>query len=431
MCARFSTAKMPYVESVHALSQEYRTLRAVTVHHAHEGLLRSDSVLGAAVQDLTALRLTSKVALVRDTSAAAPRLLRGQGPRITLRLHNSANPSSRARELTLYSPYWLVNKADQTLRTRDASLAASLPTHAPAPASGASAQPVLLSAPRGLVRLAVHPGFWSRSVNLDALGLHSSMHVLGPAHPTGPGAVCTNAAASAAAAATPHVRWSEVEQPIASRGAPARRRKQGNRAVRPASASPAGGPEARAGAKTRAEGMNFRKPEASPGSAEHVDRGHVAWRRGSIASATALTSAELDSAKSARERQRLRRYDFAVEVVLGPSAFHRTKACPNLSLRWRCQLAIPADTAVYQGIVHAVVNIPCHVLPTTTHRTFLMPQVATVSARYVMHNASDEPLQYGQRGSRIVWQLAPAASTPFHWFARPHSGCAMRQLVVI
>ena len=57
-------------------------------------------------------------------------------------------------------------------------------------------------------------------------------------------------------------------------------------------------------------------------------------------------------------------------------------------------------------------------------------QVVTVNARFVMHNASDEPLQYGQRGSRIVWQLAPAASTPFHWSARPNSCCTMRQLTV-
>ena len=56
-------------------------------------------------------------------------------------------------------------------------------------------------------------------------------------------------------------------------------------------------------------------------------------------------------------------------------------------------------------------------------------QVVTVNARYVMHNASDEPLQYGQRGSRIVWQLAPGASTPFHWFA--HSSHTMRQLVAL
>lgn len=42
-------------------------------------------------------------------------------------------------------------------------------------------------------------------------------------------------------------------------------------------------------------------------------------------------------------------------------------------------------------------------------------QVVTVSARYVLHNASDESLQYGQRGSRTVWQLAPGAHAPFHW----------------
>ena len=305
-------------------------MRVVTIHHAHEGLLRADSVLGGAMQDLTTLRMSSKVALVRDTSAAAPRLLRGQGPRLLLRLHNRANPASRAREVALYSPCWLVNKTDQTLRTRDAGLAASLPTYAPAPAPGAPAQPMLLGASWGIVRLAVHPGYWSRSVNLDALGLHSSVHVLGPAHPTGPGAVRANAAAFAAAAATlQHVRWLEVEQPIASRTAPARRRKQGNRAMRPPSASPAGGPVARPGTNTRAEGLVIGRPKASPSAAEHADRGHVAWRKGSLMSTAALNAAE-DSVRAARERQRLRRYDFAVEAVIGPSAFHHTKAWPQL-----------------------------------------------------------------------------------------------------
>ena len=301
------------------------------------------------MQDLTALRLSSKVALVRVVSAAAPRLLRGQGPRLTLRLHNRANPASHAREVALYSPYWLVNKADQTLRTRDAGLAASLPTLAPAPAPGAPAQPVLLSAPRGIVRLAVHPGFWSRSVNLDALGLHSSVHVLGPAHLTGPGAAHANAAASAAAAATSqHVRWLEVEQPIASRGAPARRRKQGKKATRPASASASGGPLARADGQTRAEGTPLQKPEAGRGSAERVDQGHVAWRQGSLVSANAS-----NPATAARERQRLRRYDFAVEAVLGPSAFHRTKARP-----W-FQLAKELPTSCYHGYADDVpVNGP-------------------------------------------------------------------------
>lgn len=58
-------------------------------------------------------------------------------------------------------------------------------------------------------------------------------------------------------------------------------------------------------------------------------------------------------------------------------------------------------------------------------------QVVTVNARYIMHNASDGPLQYGQRGSRIVWQLAPAASAPFHWFAHPPASCTMRPPAVM
>ena len=232
--------------------------------------------------------------------------------------------------MSLYSPYWLVNKADETLRTRDAVLATSLPTFAPAPAPGTPAQPMLLSAARGIVRFAVHPGFWSRSVNLDALGVHSSVHVLGPARQTGPGAARAKAGAFATDAATSqHVRWLEVEQPIASRGAPARRRKQGHRATCPASASPSGGPGTRVEAQTRAEGAALRKPEAAPGSAQHVDRGHVAWRQHSLMSANALNPVSSPAA-AVRERQRLRRYDLAVEAVLGPSVFFRTKARPLL-----------------------------------------------------------------------------------------------------
>jgi len=60
---------------------------------------------------------------------------------------------------------------------------------------------VRCSAPRGAVRLCVPGGPWSRSVHLNALGLHGSVHALGPAHPVGPGAARARAAAFAAAAA--------------------------------------------------------------------------------------------------------------------------------------------------------------------------------------------------------------------------------------
>ena len=35
--------------------------------------------------------------------------------------------------------------------------------------------------------------------------------------------------------------------------------------------------------------------------------------------------------------------------------------------------------------------------------------------RYVLFNNSDEPLQYGQRGGTLVWQLSPGVRSPFHW----------------
>jgi len=42
-------------------------------------------------------------------------------------------------------------------------------------------------------------------------------------------------------------------------------------------------------------------------------------------------------------------------------------------------------------------------------------QVITLMPRYVLFNNSDEPLQYGQRGGTLVWQLSPGVRSPFHW----------------
>lgn len=42
-------------------------------------------------------------------------------------------------------------------------------------------------------------------------------------------------------------------------------------------------------------------------------------------------------------------------------------------------------------------------------------QVITLMPRYVLFNNSDEPLQYGQRGATLVWQLSPGVRSPFHW----------------
>ena len=39
----------------------------------------------------------------------------------------------------------------------------------------------------------------------------------------------------------------------------------------------------------------------------------------------------------------------------------------------------------------------------------------TITSRYVLFNNSSEPLQYGQRNTNLVWQLAPGVKAPFHW----------------
>ena len=90
-------------------------------------------------------------------------------------------------------------------------------------------------------------------------------------------------------------------------------------------------------------------------------------------------------------------------------------------------MAMPCMLQLTKLLAHKIVACILAVCCTTNAEDTHGAQVVTVSARYIMHNASDEPLQYGQRGSRIVWQLAPAASTPFHWCTHPLSGCTLRQ----
>ena len=48
-------------------------------------------------------------------------------------------------------------------------------------------------------------------------------------------------------------------------------------------------------------------------------------------------------------------------------------------------------------------------------RCWLSVQVITITSRYVLFNNSSEPLQYGQRNTSLVWQLAPGVKAPFHW----------------
>ena len=42
-------------------------------------------------------------------------------------------------------------------------------------------------------------------------------------------------------------------------------------------------------------------------------------------------------------------------------------------------------------------------------------QMLTISSKYLLVNASGEPLQCSQHGTRSIWQLQPDCVAPFHW----------------
>lgn len=49
-----------------------------------------------------------------------------------------------------------------------------------------------------------------------------------------------------------------------------------------------------------------------------------------------------------------------------------------------------------------------------------------MTSRYMIFNNSTEALEYGQRGTQLVWRLQPGFRFPFHW----HSIGAPFQLCV-
>ena len=59
-------------------------------------------------------------------------------------------------------------------------------------------------------------------------------------------------------------------------------------------------------------------------------------------------------------------------------------------------------------------------------------QMLTISSKYLLVNASGEPLQCAQHGTTSIWQLQPDCVAPFHWAdsyerfelcVRPALGC--------
>lgn len=83
---------------------------------------------------------------------------------------------SKARDIAIFCPFWVLNKTDVDLVCKDKSLHAHVPQHAP-PAAGGTATPLLFSSRRGSVSLRVSGGSWSPSINLDKTGAGYSLAI--------------------------------------------------------------------------------------------------------------------------------------------------------------------------------------------------------------------------------------------------------------
>ncbi|KAK9808775.1 hypothetical protein WJX72_003363 [[Myrmecia] bisecta] len=316
--------------------QEYKsTGKGVAIHHPPSPYFE-DSARRLVLADLPGLRMARDIVLVKDMRNAdntLPRAFGYNSSRLVLRLHNKMNSASRAREVVIFCPFWVINKTNLTIRFRDNTPSGNLPVVAP-PGLGGTAQPLLFSSTRGSMKMCVHPGHWSRSINLDSLGINGSTYVLGPTNPSGRREMLTEDV----------VRF-EVQQTIAPRGMSPRGRNNSRLHSR---LSPL---------RRNKDEIGTEHEEVAPPVPSEADPGHLLakFNCGAGGSMTGVL-----------EQQRLKRYEFSVETGLGPTIFHRSK-------------------------------------------------VITITSRYVLFNNSDEPLQYGQRGTKLVWQLPPDARAPFHW----------------
>lgn len=82
-----------------------------------------------------------------------------------------------------------------------------------------------------------------------------------------------------------------------------------------------------------------------------------------------------------------------------PRRHSKRKNPQSLYLIW------PKADHAFWACSHAVPNL---------RRAFSL-QVITIHPRYLLFNNSEEGLQYGQRGTSLVWQLSPGTRAPFHW----------------
>eukprot|EP00884_Botryococcus_braunii_P017936 jgi/Botrbrau1/4826/Bobra.0325s0040.1 len=327
--------------------KDYKSPRPVIIHYPPSSYM-DESLRRSVVGDLPGVRLPREIGLLQDSYVnESPRVFTLQGTRLNLRLLNKGNGSSRAREISIYCPFWIVNKTNLALRIRDTSPQATVPCIA-LPGLGTIPDPILFSSPSGVVRLSLNQGPWSRPVNLESPGIRGNLHLLAPVN------AFDNTSSTAIVDGVVHI---VLDAPISSRSAEARKRYF----LR---------------TSTRREDTSQR-----PNSAVHLgvvdEEDHPVSETTSDSKPAGQTLSRIRLGQSMKDdeqgdedgqSQEWKRYDFAMDAAVGPSIYHQTK-------------------------------------------------VVTISPRYIILNGTAEPLQYGQRDGKHVWEISPNVQAPFYWEA--------------
>ncbi|KAK9809768.1 hypothetical protein WJX73_004442 [Symbiochloris irregularis] len=295
----FSMARKIRMELQMAVErQEYRSLRAVNIHYPPSQYL-DDSARSSLFQDLPGLRLGRTIQLVK-ADASQDRLHAALGPRsnrLTLKIHNKMNAHSRARQVVIYSPYWIVNKTNLALQVQDYTMHPGSTAGTTVPEGlGDVAKPLPFSSSSGKMRMCVHTSSWSRAINLENLTMHQSIHV------EGAGSSITTVSAQARAGADNRniVRYDSGT-------------------IVPRSVSP------KSRRNTSRVGSRLAHIHKSD---SWEDVAHQA-APAEVATSGARPATAGDSVHAGPSPQR--RHEFAIESGPGPSIFHRTKVVSVVS----------------------------------------------------------------------------------------------------
>ncbi|KAL3144165.1 hypothetical protein ABBQ32_003949 [Trebouxia sp. C0010 RCD-2024] len=310
--------------------QEYRSMKDKTIHHPYVSWASDEQRTMFGLPDWSLMGGFSSSSYIMLTRHNQPDggSVSHHGNQLLVCIHNQMDFGSKAREVVIFCPYWIINKTNLSLKLKDNTPVSSLPPRA-APGLGGVAQPILFGAGRAHMRVSVDDKYWSKTINLESVGINAQTHTYAPVNPVG------RASRMDMEVMMEDVIKFENQFPIQP-GAQVPGRKRGSSRML---LSPAVSPRSK----------KFKGPGGLPLPSPMVDPGHL------------LTKLNGDAAA-----KRCKRHEFSLDTCLGPTIFHRTK-------------------------------------------------VITITSRYVLFNNSSEPLQYGQRNTNLVWQLAPGVKAPFHW----------------